>query len=896
MRDAVLLGVLLLLVRATARCGDGVLEAGEACDDGNRAAGDGCDADCATEAGFLCEARERLPGVQTTACCPARTHPVSGTVVCNCVGARSPSDLYRVTAACALEDVDECATAGGGCAANALCVNLDGRPPASEGFACVCAPGLTGDGYVACGRTRYTVEVHLAVSNATEPGNHLPATWLAARAGELAGAEAWLADAAALHDVGARYLVGTGARRAGAAADHVVIVFEVASWDAMQELAAAANAALLADFLTGLSAGLNQIAVLQDATTVVEEALDGYTYIAEHSPGLLLTNISYAAVPVGEWDATQHVWRVTAQFYRPPELLAALFLSKGSAGAPAGTQPCAETTDVCCLHRMLSAYHLGDFGAWVAAHVSPRCPGGVPDADTASRASAEVLAELQLQTWTEGVVDGFQAAGVQTPTRDTLILDVSQADVVARLAPPPEGDTYTFTLGMLFLRPLSVPALHVVIGQATVRVFASSEVTFVASSQQSYSFLEFLDVALYELDGVALARVRLQLPADVHNGSVPVSSVQLTRAADVSAIDAWGLACHSAEATSERDGSALWDANETRVRYATAFDAPCALPRTHFCALTEVAGLHVIDIPLGVGGLAAGPPALFLRFAVRAERAAYELVTQVDLQLLVAPGTVQPLCTDALQSGSSDANFVHVAVAIGAQLEASDGDTRDTVLFTDVTNSLDYAALQALDTGLAYSAVSAIDSLITVALLGEVSFFSQSAQASAEVVFDHVVTVHLRSESKYTAMRSLVSGGEAYLVRRGDDGFFHVMLTDALLELCYGASRLPDPTPDENLDCAVQYPVSRRVVQPALARLVGADDEANAAWFAGRFGDSPFMSQVATDFILQTRAHFDPDGRSRKALWVSPTFPWPGATALGASDRTLLFAAFAVAR
>lgn len=36
-------------------CGDGSVGANEACDDGNTAAGDGCDADCAVEAGWLCD-------------------------------------------------------------------------------------------------------------------------------------------------------------------------------------------------------------------------------------------------------------------------------------------------------------------------------------------------------------------------------------------------------------------------------------------------------------------------------------------------------------------------------------------------------------------------------------------------------------------------------------------------------------------------------------------------------------------------------------------------------------------------------------------------------------------------------------------------------------------------
>eukprot|EP00961_Rhodomonas_salina_P016196 217967-Rhodomonas_salina.1 len=197
---------------------------------------------------------------------------------------------------------------------------------------------------------------------------------------------------------------------------------------------------------------------------------------------------------------------------------------------------------------------------------------------------------------------------------------------------------------------------------------------------------------------------------------------------------------------------------------------------------------------------------------------------------------------------------------------------------------------------LAYSAASVVDGTLTVALEGRAAFFEQAGHGAYAVAFDHVVTVHLRSEEKYAAMRALVQQHAAYAVTRREDGLFHVRLSEALRALCYGAGGVPDPAPDETLDCAVQYPVVGRAVDPARARLVSADDAANAAWFTRTYGDTAFMRDLATAFSAQTRAHFALDGRFRRALWVDPTYPWPGRPAIGTADRTLLFAAFAVVR
>ena len=328
MRVRAWLGVGLALALAQAVvggvCGNGFVETPEACDDGNRVSGDGCSAGCTPEGGFLCEAVAMSGGGSTTRCCPGRTNPVTGAVVCSCEGQASGSAAWRVSATCEAEDVDECRAGNGGCAPRAVCVNLDGRG-GGPGRACLCPAGLYGDGVAACDVTRFAAVMTLGVWNLTAAAARPEAAWLEERVATfLAASYGALADVSAAYAAPARRLLQGGY-------DHVTVSLAAADWDAMVALAAEVNAGLVAAFLTSQAAGLYQIAVVQETTTLVRQAPSEYAFVADDAPGFLLESVAHA--PGVAWAAATQLWRFVADFQAPAGRVHVLFATRNRAGA-----------------------------------------------------------------------------------------------------------------------------------------------------------------------------------------------------------------------------------------------------------------------------------------------------------------------------------------------------------------------------------------------------------------------------------------------------------------------------------------------------------------------------------------------------------------------------------
>jgi hypothetical protein len=634
--------------------------------------------------------------------------------------------------------------------------------------------------------------------------------------------------------------------------------------------------------------------VVQETTTLVRQAPSEYVFAAEDAPGFLLESVTHA--PGGAWDAAAQAWRFVAHFHAPAGRVHVLFATRRRAGAAPAEHACEVATDVCCLHRMAADHDLGEFGAWVATNLSPLCsaPGGLPDAATAGLASEAVLAGLPRAAW----LGPLAGATVTAAGPGRLQLEASQGAVRDELAAETalaDGARFAFAFGMLFLQPLPVPALFAAVGQARVEVVARSAVSFVATSEQEYSFLEYLDVALHEVlwrpPGAPprrpqFARVSFVLPAAFAGGArVPPDSIEFALAADAAAVAAWTAPCA---------GAGGYDLAE----YGAALGQACAPGGGSLCNASRAAAddyLYVLDVPLGDAALV--PGALFLRFLVGAARdvagVPQEALTRADLQIAVDETTRLRACGDALASEVRDAEYVGVSVGVGVQLAPIAGDPRDTVVFSSVTATVDYATLRAFDLGARYAAVSILDSIITLAAQGEPAFFEAPAQAAAAVVFDDVLVVHVRSDAKYAAAAALVAAGAAHVAAPNAAGFWQITLSEAFLAACGGASAAPDGA----LDCAVQHPVADRAVASPLAHLVSADDAgADVAWLLGLLGSGDLAADTAAALAANTNATFGLNARYRRALWLVPAFAWPGADALGTADRALVFVAFAVVR
>ncbi|HEY0252997.1 MAG TPA: MYXO-CTERM sorting domain-containing protein [Kofleriaceae bacterium] len=110
--------------RLVKQCGDGVLQTGEGCDDGNVTAGDGCSAVCGVESGYTCSgAPSTCADIDECAAnnggCTQLCTNSAGSYACSCdAGYALGTDQHT----CA--DIDECADVNGGC--NELCTNSAG--------------------------------------------------------------------------------------------------------------------------------------------------------------------------------------------------------------------------------------------------------------------------------------------------------------------------------------------------------------------------------------------------------------------------------------------------------------------------------------------------------------------------------------------------------------------------------------------------------------------------------------------------------------------------------------------------------------------------------------------------------------------------------------------------
>jgi cysteine-rich repeat protein len=977
------LGLINVLASGTSLCGNGVKSGNEQCDDGNVFDGDGCSQSCRYEdpcgcqsgSVFICADQASVMQGLYTYCCRALVNPVTRNRVCHCRGQSAPTPWSSVSVSCVDEDVDECRVNNGGCAANALCVNLDGRsfPNATSldrvlnltaGRRCVCPAGLYGDGESRCSTQQLGVSFVLGIRNLTSFGNVLQPSWVEQVALEFALNQSWFSASEVL-DVTASYLPpategGGGQRRLFQLEyDHLLVVFVVSDWTALQRVVDSVNSELVASFIQGQTGGLNQILVLQSTSSLVEDSPSAFTDSVSDAPGFAIDDISYDEGLTS--GGVAHFWDLSGQFFSPPGMFYVLFATDENAGASPLTHECSVSPDVCCLHRMSSSYHMGAFSTVISERVSPWCTGvgGTLNATGLLKPATEILRLSDLSNtgidtgvdngttgWIQSLfASGFdrsnvsasvtrQGTGDQVSAWGTVKLYVSQVDVADSLSHARKLDnttTYTFSIGMLFFRPLPVPRMVTAVAQSQFQVITSAEIVATASTNQDYTFLEFLDVSLYEIEyrpsaGVLsrlqFARVVFVLPPEMWapaDGAVPPTSLQVAFGTSVTALQdssLWINPCLSADNVTKRDGSGLWDFNNgTRAVFQLASEAACAAHTASFCEArndtveqTGDATLFSIDVPLGEDALSPelmsidGPPYyVFLRMIVRGLKetpnsGVIEALSQVSTQLLVNRDRFMRLCANPVLSVLKDTDFVALSVSVGKELAPTTGSNRDEVVFDDITRSVAYAETNVLDTGDAYKAVSIIDSMLTVVLQGSDNFFTLGENWAYSVELDSVVVVHVRDTAKHAELLTHVNSGNAFTEEVSSDGFNRIVITDDFLRVCYDGLLAPDPFPDSSLDCVIEYAIVDRTVTGDLAHGVSSDVDSDLTWLLILFGNSPYMREVALAFALRTRERFSVNYRYRKAWWVVPTYSWPASPSIGLTDQTILFTSFAVDR
>lgn len=947
-------------------CGNGVLVVGEECDDGNLWNGDGCSSTChyedtcgcASGEQFICERKtDPVTGALITVCCPTLVHPVSGAKVCDCapVTPLGQGDTTWMDIDCSVRDVDECTLGISDCAPNARCVNVDGTVN-SEGYTCEC--DFFGDGWERCETVRYAVSVVLGVHNTSAISalsdaarELMDAALVQSVLDALIGPDSYLGVAVDLlatgdsssADARRRLLAVTESGSGGntilpvtpaATGELYTLLIEVASWDSMQSLVANLNSALLAEQVQSNSGNpALEVTVLQEATAIVDDSASEFSAAMLVAPGFLVQDFSYRLV------GGEYIWDIKLDVFAPPGMVHALFLTKQSGGTALAEHECTVSPDVCCLWRMKESFYMGDFGNEVETYVQPWCD---PDTGALPEYAAEIhsedilfpLLELgQVGPWIQNVAEAGDVpptakSSAEAPVPTLLHLHLHQADIASKFADvsvTAEATDFRFAVGILFWKPLPVPAMYAAVGQTQFSIHTVNSADFAVFTSQSYSFLEFLQMTLYEMHyapfvseqhRLQFVRAIVVVPAPFSQAEILLTSIQSAAAYNMSVellgaerntlpLLQWRNPCFSATDPTARDGSALWDSPNSTARqlYETASVQACAMRGIEFCNTVTRTGedanagntLLTIDIPLGgeIIPLAAAPEegvhsGVLVRFVVKAlDGNGKEAVSQVSAHVQASLSTAMLMCAAPVSSVLKDTDFVSVSLSVGTALQPTGLSERGAVVFHNLQQ-----AVSPTDVSQEYTAISALDSVLTVSVEGMFNFFNAPGHQEFSVGIDSAVLVHVRNEDKYATLTALVQNASAYTITEvsvpggSPATLSSVSLTFQFQQACYG---------DGGSDCAVTYPITARNAT-AGAHMLEQNINADIAWLLSEFGDTPAMRNIAEKFALDARTQFGFNWRYRKGWWITPTYAWPAQQTIGVSDRTLLFIAVSVLR
>eukprot|EP00961_Rhodomonas_salina_P052201 700876-Rhodomonas_salina.1 len=459
---------------------------------------------------------------------------------------------------------------------------------------------------------------------------------------------------------------------------------------------------------------------------------------------------------------------------------------------------------------------------------------------------------------------------------------------------------------MSYYTLLPTNALATVASQTKVTVTETDAVTFASTSQQDFTFVDHLTLALFETTyieamitphSMQFVRVGFVLPETVkqnaETGFVPLTSIRFAIASstpDPFDSSAWINPCYS------DDNTGLFDnASSPLVSlYTLAHHQQCAL-QPDFCTnpiqQTLDSGLVEFWFPIGDNIIddsilsAAEQYSIYVYLTVSAEhpsprKSFAKLFVEAPLKQL----SVTHSC-DELTAATSINDIVEVDLNIG--VAASEADWANSVYqFNNLLHNTDTSDF--LDTSLTVKATSAKSSLITIIVRGNDAFFNAPYATPFHVEIEDMISFHFLEHSKYTDTLALMAAGNAYrMVREPGTGYLQVALTMDAVNTC------TEHTMPGDFTCAIRRNIYRRQVVEdsvthSLATGVGTTDlTATTDWLQRNvFGVSQFSKAFADDFVSLTRAKHGINDRYNKAWFVNPQFRWVAED--GSSPQSLL--------
>lgn len=895
-------------------CGNALLEVGEQCDDGNNWSHDGCSRTCSFEdrtgmsigPDWICE----VFLIGRTICKKSYLNPITKQYVTSCEGQASGNPGFTVRAKdCVLEDVNECFNSTyGGCIRTAICVNYD-RTTGNVTHSCQCPPGLNGDGINRCDNKIYKTSLELearGLSADTFDKETFKSRLLM---------EGFIPDGISQDRIKIELMhrIESSVRRllqTGGSFLSIKVIIISDSQEQMDNVTSAIDsnglAVLIAEMfntttsvVSGVSSGIQTIDQIFGPVNVF---LSGFQ----------LANVVY--------NSTSMEWLLRVKYIEVPNTLTSLYVTRAGT-SPYSPQtmdtfhvskhPCLITSSVCCLRDYRQLYYTGDFASEIDRVVGvDECNATVADTDTIGMFNVSLNEQYVMKSLNE-----LNASYVTKLASGDFLLHVKQQDLrtqVAIQAAHGGGVVQRFFVGMSFFTLLPANALDTQASQVEVTVTTSDAVTFVTTSAQDYTFIDYITMTIYQnkfIEGGIFTRlmqyvkVGFVLPRTIQQdlmlGLVPLTGIRFAIGAtlpDVSDESKWVNPCYG-----DTDSPGLYDEDKNlRGLYEDAADQPCAF-QNDLCTnpLSEILTSRLVEFYFPIGNdtltsttlAGAGEHYIFVYFdVVVVDTAGKKSVTKLFAQAKLSQLSFIKAC-EFVQTSQSVSDIVTMDMAIGLALTEADWDLSVTYVHDIIGGAGSYA-----DGAILTKALSIESGLITLALKGLPGLFEFPGAELLELDIEDMISFHFLDVLTYNSFISLIAADNAFRMISSNGGtILEIALTQEAWDVCNSANL------DNDFRCVVRKDIylgdavdNFYVYDHAIARGVHNDSLAVRWLTENLLGVTQFARELATNWTNIVRARWDVNDRYNKVWFVNPGYRWSasvgGATQsiLTLSDRTVM--------
>eukprot|EP00960_Hanusia_phi_P055919 763100-Hanusia_phi.AAC.10 len=549
--------------------------------------------------------------------------------------------------------------------------------------------------------------------------------------------------------------------------------------------------------------------------------------------------------------------------------------------------------------------------AWGVGALSACWPDDLP----AATDTLELFNVSMNERYMDQALYGIGSSYVTHAGMGEILLHFKRLDIQEKMAMQTvlaTGLTMKFFVGMSFFTLLPATAIDTTASQVEVTVTNSDGMTFVTTSAQDYTFIDYISLGVLQnkfIEGGVYSRnaqfvkVGFVLPRDLRQdmnlGLVPLTGMRFAIGTELpeTGSSAWINPCYGTDAA-----PGLFDISNSALRdsYATAGNQECAFSK-NLCTnpLTEDLTSSLVEFyfPIGLDTLnstvlgGAKQYYIFLYFdVVVVDSMGKKSLTKLFAQSKLSQISFTQAC-DKIQAASTLDQVMTMDVGIGMTSKEQDWDTTMTLIKNVLASSND-----AVDGVIKTKALSIQSGLITLALNGMQEMFEFPGAEGLYLSLDDMVSFHFLDQNTFNGMVELLVQDRVFRMMTFDGGAnSEIVLKQDAVDLCNSAKL------DNDFKCVVRKDIYRdKVVDPFYvydhATSVGAhDDEQAIQWLTKNIlGVSDFAKEYATNFTRMVREKWNVNDRYNRVWYVNPGYKWSVGNAgttqsvLSLSDKTII--------